>query len=113
MTTRTFAGRSGNSSHASSRLPNTITTVPSSCSHTVTFRFTKDNFRKYPSVIREWDHLVGQMIYLARTKRADQMKDKYDMIEMIADISPEQASPPRSLSKCKLQSFAETPVHGG
>jgi len=73
----------------------------------------KDNFRKYPSVIREWDHLVGQMIYLARTKRADQMKDKYDMIEMIADISPEQASPPRSLSKCKLQSFAETPVHGG
>ena len=73
----------------------------------------KDNFRKYPSTIRPWDHLVGQMIYLARTKRENQMKEKWDMIEMIADIAPEQASPPQSLSKCKMQSVADTPVYGG
>jgi branched-chain amino acid transport system substrate-binding protein len=73
----------------------------------------KDNFRKYPSVIREWDHLVGQMLYLAKSKKPGEMRDKYDMIEMIADLPPEQVSPPRSISKCKLQPLAETPVHGG
>lgn len=73
----------------------------------------KDNFRKYPSVIREWDHLVGQMLYLARTKKASDMKDKYDMIEMLSAVSPEDASPPRGISKCKMQSYAETPVYGG
>jgi branched-chain amino acid transport system substrate-binding protein len=73
----------------------------------------KDNFRKYPSTIRPWDHLVGQMIYLARTKRESQMQERWDMIEMIADIAPEQASPPQSLSKCKMQSYAETPAYGG
>ena len=73
----------------------------------------KDNFRKYPSVIREWDHLVGQMVYLARTKKPGEMKDKYDMIEMLSAVPPEVASPPRAVSKCKMQSFAETPVYGG
>ena len=73
----------------------------------------KDNFRKYPSTIREWDHLVGQMLYLAKGKKPEQMKDKYDMIEIVADLSPEQASPPRSSTKCKLQPFADTPVYGG
>ena len=73
----------------------------------------KDNFRKYPSVIREWDHLVGQMLYLARTKKESEMKDKYDMIEMMSAVPPEVASPPREISKCKMQSYAETPVYGG
>jgi branched-chain amino acid transport system substrate-binding protein len=73
----------------------------------------KDNFRKYPSTIRPWDHLVGQMIYLARTKREDQMKEKWDMIEMIAEIPPEVAAPPQALSKCKMEAVADTPVYGG
>jgi len=73
----------------------------------------KDNFRKYPSVIREWDHLVGQMLYLARTKKESEMKDKYDMIDMMSAVPPEVASPPREISKCKMQSYAETPVYGG
>jgi branched-chain amino acid transport system substrate-binding protein len=73
----------------------------------------KDNFRKYPSVVREWDHLVGQMIYLAKTKKPEQMKDKFDMIDFIADLSPEQVSPPRANSKCKMQSMADTPAYGG
>jgi len=73
----------------------------------------KDNFRKYPSVIREWDHLVGQMLYLARTKKPADMKERWDMIEMIADVAPEAAAPPRELSKCKMQSLADTPVYGG
>jgi branched-chain amino acid transport system substrate-binding protein len=73
----------------------------------------KDNFRKYPSVIREWDHLVGQMLYLARTKKVSEMKDKYDMIEMLSAVPPELASPPRAVSACKMQSIAETPVYGG
>jgi len=73
----------------------------------------RDNFRKYPSTIRPWDHLVGQMVSLARTKREDQMKEKWDMIEMIADIAPEQAAPPQAQSKCKMQSVADTPVYGG
>jgi len=73
----------------------------------------KDNFRKFPSVIREWDHLVGQMLYLARTKKESEMKDKYDMIDMMSAVPPEVASPPREVSKCKMQSYAETPVYGG
>ena len=73
----------------------------------------KDNFRKYPSVIREWDHLVGQMLYLARTKKVGEMKEKFDLIEMMSAVPPEVASPPRQLSKCKMQSYAETPVYGG
>jgi branched-chain amino acid transport system substrate-binding protein len=73
----------------------------------------KDNFRKYPSAIRPWDHLVGQMLYLAKTKRENEVKEKWDMIEMIADIAPEQASPPQSISKCKMESLADTPVYGG
>jgi len=73
----------------------------------------KDTFRKYPSTIRPWDHLVGQMIYLARTKRESEMKERWDMIEMVADVAPELASPPQSASKCKMQSVAETPVYGG
>jgi len=73
----------------------------------------KDNFRKFPSVIREWDHLVGQMLYLARTKKESEMKGKYDMIDMMSAVPPEVASPPREISKCKMQSYAETPVYGG
>jgi len=73
----------------------------------------KDTFRRHPSVIREWDHLVGQMIFLAKAKKAGDMKEKYDLIELIADIPPEQISPPRELSKCKMQSIADTPVYGG
>jgi branched-chain amino acid transport system substrate-binding protein len=73
----------------------------------------KDNFRKYPSAIRPWDHLVGQMLYLAKTKRENEVKERWDMIEMIADIAPEQASPPQSISKCKMESLADTPVYGG
>jgi hypothetical protein len=53
------------------------------------------------------------MLYLARTKKPADMKEKWDMIEMIADVAPEQASPPRELSKCKMQSLADTPVYGG
>ncbi len=72
-----------------------------------------DNFRKYPSTIRPWDHLVGQMLYLAKTKRENEMKEKWDMIEMLADIAPEQAAPPQSLSKCKMEALADTPAYGG
>jgi hypothetical protein len=35
------------------------------------------------------------------------------MIEMIADVAPEAAAPPRELSKCKMQALADTPVYGG
>jgi branched-chain amino acid transport system substrate-binding protein len=73
----------------------------------------KDNFRKYPSVIREWDHLVGQMLYLAKCKKPSEMKDRYDRLELIADLPPEQVSPPREASKCRMQSFADTPLRGG
>jgi branched-chain amino acid transport system substrate-binding protein len=72
-----------------------------------------DNFRKYPSVIREWDHLVGQMLYLARSRKPSEMKDRYDLIELIADLPPEQVAPPREMSKCKMQPLADTPVYGG
>jgi hypothetical protein len=41
------------------------------------------------------------------------MKERWDMIEMIADVAPEQASPPQSISKCKMESLADTPVYGG
>jgi branched-chain amino acid transport system substrate-binding protein len=73
----------------------------------------KDNFRKYPSRIREWDHLVEQMIFLARAKKPEQMKEKWDLIEFIAELSPEAVAPPRDASKCKMQTVAETPVYGG
>jgi hypothetical protein len=53
------------------------------------------------------------MLYLARTKKIGEMKDKYDMIDMMSAVAPEVASPPRGLSKCKMQSIAETPVYGG
>ncbi len=48
----------------------------------------------YPSTIRPWDQLVGQMLYLARTKKEGEMKENWDMIERIADIAPERAAPP-------------------
>ncbi len=73
----------------------------------------KDTFRKYPCTIRPWDHLVGQMLYLAKTKRESEMKEKWDMIEMIAEIPPEQAAPPQSVSKCRMEALADTPVYGG
>jgi branched-chain amino acid transport system substrate-binding protein len=72
----------------------------------------KDNFRKYPSVIREWDHLVGQMLYLAKSKKPSEMKDRYDCLELIADVPPEQVSPPRETSKCKMPPLTDTPLHG-
>ncbi len=72
-----------------------------------------DTFRKHPSTIREWDHLVGQMIFLARAKKEKDMKEKYDLIELIAEMTPAEVSPPRDLSKCKMQSLADTPVYGG
>lgn len=73
----------------------------------------RDNFRKYPSVVREWDHLVGQMLYLARCKKVSEMKDRYDRVELVADVPPEQISPPREVSKCKLQPLTDTPIRGG
>jgi hypothetical protein len=41
------------------------------------------------------------------------MKDRYDLIELIADLPPEQVAPPREMSKCKMQPLADTPVYGG
>jgi hypothetical protein len=41
------------------------------------------------------------------------MKEKWDMIEMISDVAPEVAAPPQNISKCKMQSLAQTPVYGG
>jgi len=35
------------------------------------------------------------------------------MIDMMSAVPPEVASPPREISKCKMQSYAETPVYGG
>ena len=35
------------------------------------------------------------------------------MIEILSDVAPEVAAPPQSLSKCKMQPLAETPVYGG
>jgi branched-chain amino acid transport system substrate-binding protein len=73
----------------------------------------KDNFRKYPSTIREWDHLVSNMIFLAKAKKPNEMKDKWDLMELIGDLPPEQIAPPKGISRCKMQSIAETPVYGG
>ncbi len=44
-TLTTQCGRAGNSSQANSLLPRSNRTVPSNCSQTVNFRFTKANFR--------------------------------------------------------------------
>lgn len=76
-------------------------------------RVIGDNFRKYPSVIREWDHLVGQMLYLARSKKSSEMRDRYDLVELVADLPPDRVSPPRESTKCRMPSLAETPVYGG
>ena len=53
------------------------------------------------------------MIFLARARKEKDMKEKYDLIELIADMTPTEVSPPRDLSKCKMQSLADTPVYGG
>jgi hypothetical protein len=53
------------------------------------------------------------MLALAKTKRESEMKEKWDMIEMLAEIPPEVAAPPQSLSKCKMEAVADTPVYGG
>ena len=48
----------------------------------------------YPSTIRPWDHLGGQMLYLARTNKEGEMKENWDMIDLTADVAPELAAPP-------------------
>ena len=72
----------------------------------------KDNFNAHPSTIREWDHAVTQTIYLARTKREEHMKNKFDMVELIDSVAPEKIAPPREASKCSMQSYADTPNRG-
>jgi len=34
------------------------------------------------------------MLYLARTNKEGEMKENWDMIDMIADVAPELAAPP-------------------
>jgi branched-chain amino acid transport system substrate-binding protein len=72
----------------------------------------KDNFNIHPSTIREWDHAVAQTIYLARTKREQDMKNKFDMVDLVDSIAPEKTAPPRADSKCSMQSYADTPNRG-
>jgi branched-chain amino acid transport system substrate-binding protein len=69
-----------------------------------------DSFRKHPSTVREWDHLVGQTLYLAKSKKSSEMKDRYDLIELVADVPPELTSRPRELSKCAAPPLSETPA---
>ena len=52
------------------------------------------------------------MVYLVRAKRADQMKDQYDLVEPGADLEPATIAPPRDASRCKMPSFLETAVYG-
>ena len=56
---------------------------------------------------------MGQMLYLAKSKKPSDMKEKYDLLELIADLPPEHVSPPREASKCKMAPLADTPVYGG
>jgi branched-chain amino acid transport system substrate-binding protein len=72
----------------------------------------KDNFNIHPSTIREWDHAVIQTIYLARTKREQEMKNKFDMVELLDSVAPQKIAPPREVSKCNMQSYADTPNRG-
>jgi branched-chain amino acid transport system substrate-binding protein len=72
----------------------------------------KDNFNIHPSTIREWDHAVAQTIYLARTKREQDMKNKFDMVDLVDSVAPEKTAPPREDSKCSMQSYADTPNRG-
>ena len=57
---------------------------------------------------REWDHQLIMPMYTVRTKQKNEMKDKWDIFEVIAEVPPQGQSAesiaiPRSESLCKME----------
>lgn len=69
-----------------------------------------DSMKHHPSTVREWDHICMQTMYVARAKPKEKMKDVGDFYDIIGIIPPDEAVIPREKSKCKMESYKETPV---
>jgi branched-chain amino acid transport system substrate-binding protein len=57
---------------------------------------------------REWDHQLIMPMYTVRTKQKNELKDKWDIFEVIAEVPPQGQSAesiaiPRSESLCKME----------
>jgi branched-chain amino acid transport system substrate-binding protein len=69
-----------------------------------------DSLKHHPSTVREWDHICQQTMYVARAKPKEKMKDVADFYDIIGTIPPDEPVIKRERSKCKMESYADTPV---
>lgn len=68
-----------------------------------------DNMRHHPTTIRDFDHQFIQTMYVMKAKPKEQMTDNTDFMEVIGIVKPEDAAYKRAESRCKMESYADTP----
>jgi branched-chain amino acid transport system substrate-binding protein len=70
-----------------------------------------DNMRHHPTTIRDYDHCFMQTMYVAKAKPKEKMEDNTDFYEIIGIVKPEDAAIKKDDGKCKMESYADTPVY--
>jgi branched-chain amino acid transport system substrate-binding protein len=70
-----------------------------------------DSMKHHPSTVRDWDHICMQTMYVAKAKPKEKMQDVADFYDIIGIIPPEEPVIKREESKCKMESYDETPVY--
>jgi branched-chain amino acid transport system substrate-binding protein len=70
-----------------------------------------DSIKHHPTTIRKFDHIFQQTMYIARAKPKEKMEDETDLYEILGIIKPEDAAIKLEDSKCKMESYSDTPVY--
>ena len=66
--------------------------------------FQFDSFKGRTLYFREWDHQLIMPMYTVRTKKKNEMKDKWDIFEVIAEV-PAQGQSAESIAITKAESL--------
>lgn len=70
-----------------------------------------DSMKHHPTTIRDFDHCFMQTMYIAKARPKEKMEDETDFYDIIGIVRPEEAVIKREDGKCKMESYAATPVY--
>jgi len=70
-----------------------------------------DSMKHHPTTIRDFDHCFMQTMYVAKARPKEKMEDETDFYDIIGTVRPEDAVIKQENSRCKMESYAATPVY--
>lgn len=70
-----------------------------------------DSMKHHPTTIRDFDHCFMQTMYVAKARPKEKMEDETDFYDIIGIVKPEDGVIKQEDSRCKMESYAATPVY--